>query len=661
MPGLYDWQGKIRGVANADKCNTLRIVAGPEKDRGKSGLIMAWAVKDDQMYYLLSLSRTQKQIVLADHCKIIYFAGESQDQSPSNKPHAGASSPSGPHLKQPVERMAAAAGGSSVPSKGSMVSNIHSSNIVSVGSPVEDGRSTRSRSDLNAAAASGGSSVRIDEPQTGCVVGNKRGVVLLGGTSPWGPPSKQPVAQRKGDKSKDQSPSDKSQTGSSSPSGPPLKEPVAQANGDKSQPANSQNGAGSCSVALNAFQNLDNYLEYLNKIDIRSIFIQISARRQAAYDRVRQCHQTNRCSDCMGVVSYCQFRGFGCEKSTLACRQLAQEALPSQFGHLVLGMLSMNQWVAGNYESDCHIALDHFKYCDTALGLYLQGRCLLVQGKPSEAHAVFVKASASGHGYSFEELAKLYKVGRGCVPSPSSTAECERQAALYRVDMLRHYYFDWVEDGRSTRSRVDRNAAVAGGSSLNQPDAIATVAGGESQLSAVSLVAEATTAPTLMRSGLRSRSTPSGAGSSSNPGAGDKSQLSVDASSDVSRVRTRKNNNASTKAAIAQDSVPTNPIPMKTKTHSRHIVCEHGRRRTVCPSCTKAGQGSLCIHRKQRAHCRICRELKLKQKPGSLKSYCQHKRQKSRCKLCSGSGICEHGRERYRCTPCLARKQGPTQ
>ena len=608
MPGLYDWQGKIRGVANADKCNTLRIVAGPEKDIGKSGLIMAWAVKDDQMYYLLSLSRTQKQIVLADHCKIIYFAGESQDQSPSNKPHAGASSPSGPHLKQPVERMAAAAGGSSVRSKGSMASNIHSSNIVSVGSPVEDGRPTRSRSDLNAAAA-----------------GNKRGVVLLGGTSPSGPPSKQ------------------------------------QANGDKSQPANSQNGAGSCSVALNAFQNLDNYLEYLNKIDIRSILIQISARRQAAYDRVRQCHQTNRCSDCMGVVSYCQFRGFGCEKSTLACRQLAQEALPSQFGHLVLGMLSMNQWVAGNYESDCHIALDHFKYCDIALGLYLQGRCLLVQGKPSEAHAVFVKASASGHGYSFEELAKLYKVGRGCVPSPSSTAECERQAALYRVDMLRHYYFDWVEDGRSTRSRVDRNAAVAGGSSLNQPDATATVAGGESQLSAASLVAEATTAPTLMRSGLRSRSTPSGAGSSSNPGAGDKSQLSVDASSDVSRVRTRKNNNASTKAAIAQDSVPTNPIPMKTKTHSRHIVCEHGRRRTVCPSCTKAGQGSLCIHRKQRAHCRICRELKLKQKPGSLKSYCQHKRQKSRCKLCSGSGICEHGRERYRCTPCLARKQGPTQ
>ena len=71
----------------------------------------------------------------------------------------------------------------------------------------------------------------------------------------------------------------------------------------------------------------------------------------------------------------------------------------------------------------------------------------------------------------------------------------------------------------------------------------------------------------------------------------------------------------------------SNPIPPQVgSSASRHKTCEHGTRRTRCPSC----QGkSLCEHGKQKLHCRECR------KDGAYancKSFCEHGRQRSRCK-----------------------------
>ena len=52
--------------------------------------------------------------------------------------------------------------------------------------------------------------------------------------------------------------------------------------------------------------------------------------------------------------------------------------------------------------------------------------------------------------------------------------------------------------------------------------------------------------------------------------------------------------------------------------------------------------GSMCVHGRQRNHCKDCGGVSL----------CKHKRQKSRCKECGGSGICEHGRQRWCCSAC---------
>ena len=97
--------------------------------------------------------------------------------------------------------------------------------------------------------------------------------------------------------------------------------------------------------------------------------------------------------------------------------------------------------------------------------------------------------------------------------------------------------------------------------------------------------------------------------------------------------------------------LPTPPVPSRNKT-SRHIRCDHAVRRTLCKVCNKAGQGSLCVHLKQKVHCRVCRTQRLNKDPGALKSFCKHGRQRSRCVKCHGSGICMHQREKYRCKEC---------
>lgn len=104
-------------------------------------------------------------------------------------------------------------------------------------------------------------------------------------------------------------------------------------------------------------------------------------------------------------------------------------------------------------------------------------------------------------------------------------------------------------------------------------------------------------------------------------------------------------------------SQKANPIPRKMAggqgSGSRHKICEHKCRRTMCREC---GGQSLCMHGNQRNHCPACRKEGIGKKGKTYLSFCQHNRQKSRCVQCKGVGICEHGRERYRCSLCKAKQ-----
>ena len=99
--------------------------------------------------------------------------------------------------------------------------------------------------------------------------------------------------------------------------------------------------------------------------------------------------------------------------------------------------------------------------------------------------------------------------------------------------------------------------------------------------------------------------------------------------------------NESSTAGVSSQNQYNSPSHFIKKT--RHFYCEHNKRRTLCVLC---GGQSLCIHGRQKIHCKQCR-------PKRCKSFCKHGRQKSRCKDCNGVGICEHKRDRYRCKLCM--------
>ena len=69
------------------------------------------------------------------------------------------------------------------------------------------------------------------------------------------------------------------------------------------------------------------------------------------------------------------------------------------------------------------------------------------------------------------------------------------------------------------------------------------------------------------------------------------------------------------------------------------LLCEHGRRRSVCKEC---GGSQICEHGRVRSKCKEC---------GGA-SICEHGRQRPQCKECGGSQICEHGRIKRRCKDC---------
>ena len=99
---------------------------------------------------------------------------------------------------------------------------------------------------------------------------------------------------------------------------------------------------------------------------------------------------------------------------------------------------------------------------------------------------------------------------------------------------------------------------------------------------------------------------------------------------------------AAVPAIVLDTASAAHPSPAKT---SRHYICEHNKRRTLCSQC---GGKSLCTHGRQKVHCKLCR-------PERCKSFCRHGRQKSRCVACKGKGICEHKKDRYRCKVCQQR------
>jgi hypothetical protein len=85
-----------------------------------------------------------------------------------------------------------------------------------------------------------------------------------------------------------------------------------------------------------------------------------------------------------------------------------------------------------------------------------------------------------------------------------------------------------------------------------------------------------------------------------------------------------------------QESARKNTQKKSKSSSSRHIICEHNRRRSICKECNG---GSVCSHGKQRIWCGDC----------GGKARCDHGKQRSKCLECGGKGLCPHSKFRYPC------------
>jgi hypothetical protein len=81
---------------------------------------------------------------------------------------------------------------------------------------------------------------------------------------------------------------------------------------------------------------------------------------------------------------------------------------------------------------------------------------------------------------------------------------------------------------------------------------------------------------------------------------------------------------SSTEAGLGTGLDPSSLFVKRT----RHFICSHNKRRTLCATC---GGKSLCVHGRQKMHCKACR-------PKKCGSFCRHGRQRSRCVKCEGVG-----------------------
>jgi hypothetical protein len=97
------------------------------------------------------------------------------------------------------------------------------------------------------------------------------------------------------------------------------------------------------------------------------------------------------------------------------------------------------------------------------------------------------------------------------------------------------------------------------------------------------------------------------------------------ASSDMSAKKSARSPPAvplDTEEAVHPIPPSLKPDSMPKHAKTKHSVCPHDRRWTLCKDC---GGGSLCTHKRQKHLCKEC----------GGKSRCSHGRQRSKCKACA--------------------------
>jgi hypothetical protein len=138
-------------------------------------------------------------------------------------------------------------------------------------------------------------------------------------------------------------------------------------------------------------------------------------------------------NDGLGIKAYCMLRGFGCDmRPVRECADLATQSLPSQYGHLVLGIIKF-------YQKQYLDSIRHFKSCEMGLGIWHLGTAYFYLGNYTQAFQAHKKGADKGHLMCAGELSRLIKEGWGCSKDVARGFVLEHQAEQKGFYKIRSY------------------------------------------------------------------------------------------------------------------------------------------------------------------------------------------------------------------------------
>jgi hypothetical protein len=162
-------------------------------------------------------------------------------------------------------------------------------------------------------------------------------------------------------------------------------------------------------------------------------------------------HSAAGCPDCLGMVAFCRQQGFGCSKlpMTEVC-EMARRALPSAYGHLVLGMAFFGMSGVRSLEVTLkerflETAVSHLQHCDqTHIGcLYLGSACGRLR-KMDDAFRAFEKGSKIGFGIiCMLQYGECYSTGFGVAQDKAKGHRIWEQALKKGATLPDAFYREW--------------------------------------------------------------------------------------------------------------------------------------------------------------------------------------------------------------------------
>ena len=227
---------------------------------------------------------------------------------------------------------------------------------------------------------------------------------------------------------------------------------------------NGSNPSG-CRIAYDALSNIEGtYLDYKNKVDIHGAICRTASVRLESVKSVRAHHESTGCQHCIGMDAFCMLHHDMPEDRPLVevvCER-AKKALPSAYGHLVLGLVfsvvaGQRSLPLGDKELFLRRSIIHLRHCDHLhIGCLYLGHACVSLGWREEAFVSFKKGSELGlRVLCLMESGECYRTGFGVQQDSRSFQQIRNQVDKDSGTLKAVFFKEWEKNVKSGETLVE--------------------------------------------------------------------------------------------------------------------------------------------------------------------------------------------------------------